>query len=126
MVLSWNRLEVHDSVADDLSCLLGTPVWASNILGARHHRDGHLVDARDVDKRRMTMAIEVVWCILLEPISVGVLPPVSLRLDTLWLAPVTRGVLAGSGAKLIAHFFVIMVPIWTIHVVDADRWELVE
>lgn len=111
VVFALDGLEVHNHVADD-ACRFDRSVVRASLIGSTDkHSDRDLVDASQIDQGCLAFALIIVRRKLLEPISVGILPPMLLRLDRHRLAPVAIRVVASILAKLVANFGILCVPV---------------
>ena len=126
MVLTLDAFEVHDHIANNLGCLDGAIIRASLIGSAYKHSDWHLVDAADVDQSSLFFSLQIIGCILLEPVHVGVLLPVRLRLHCHRLAVRAVSVVTGIFAQLLAHLFILILPVGPVEIVDANGWVSIE
>ena len=128
MVGTFNALEVGDGGANHVSGDLGTGIRAGYVACAGEHRDGNFVDSSDVDQIRLAMTGKVVLQgnELLEPVGIGVLLPVERALNRHWLASGAIAKATASVTQLLADAWILLIPVRSILVVDADRWELVD
>lgn len=120
MILTLNGLEVDNHITNDTSCLNCTSVRASVIGSSHKHRDWNLINARYVNKCSFTLAILPLGRPLLEPVCVGILLPMLLRLHSHRLAPVAADVVAGFLAKLVANLVMVTLPVRAVQVVDSN------
>ena len=121
MISTFDALEVHDHITDNLGCLNGTIIWTGFICCAHQQRDRDLVNASNVNQGSLTLTLHIVRSVLLESVHEGILIPMGLCLDSNRLAIVTVSKVACVVAELFADFFVLLLPVRTVQVVDTDR-----
>ena len=81
MAFALECLKEFHSVANSACRFLRSFDSASVVSGACQHCNWDLRDGVDRYEISLSVAIIVVWCILLESVCVGVLPPMDLRPD---------------------------------------------
>ena len=81
MALAFECLKELNSVTNSACCFLCSFGSASVVFGACQHCNWDLRDGVDRYEISLSVAIIVVWRILLESVCVGVLPPMDLRPD---------------------------------------------
>ena len=124
MANTFDDLEMSHSVADEITCFLSAALWASAVIASNKHRYFNLLDILERNKRSLSNAFKPIRSILLKPaiaiVSIGVLPPVNLRLDSHRLAIVTSHVITSLIAKLAAYRTLVLDLVRTIHVIDSN------